>query len=172
MVMMVNESQATGANTLDMLNTQAEQINRIENNLDTINAEMKEADKALTGMEKWCGLFVCPWNRSAAVGTDDSAWETTEEQNQTVRRQPGPGDRDTADTVMSGPYVQRITNDSREDEMEQNMQGVGNILGNLKNMATDMGDEIERQNKHLDLIQGKTHGADIRIEQANKRTEK
>lgn len=49
----------------------------------------------------------------------------------------------------------RITNDSREDEMEQNMQGVGNILGNLKNMATDMGDEIERQNKHLDLIQGK-----------------
>ena len=46
-----------------MLNTQAEQINRIENNLDTINAEMKEADKALTGMEKWCGLFVCPWNR-------------------------------------------------------------------------------------------------------------
>ena len=39
--------------------------------------------------------------------------------------------------------------------MEQNMQGVGNILGNLKNMATDMGDEIERQNKHLDLIQGK-----------------
>ena len=47
-----------------MLNTQAEQINRIENNLDTINAEMKEADKALTGMEKWCGLFVCPWNRS------------------------------------------------------------------------------------------------------------
>ena len=39
--------------------------------------------------------------------------------------------------------------------MEQNMQGVGSILGTLKNMATDMGDEIERQNKHLDLIQGK-----------------
>ena len=25
--------------------------------------QMKEADKALTGMEKWCGLCVCPWNR-------------------------------------------------------------------------------------------------------------
>jgi synaptosomal-associated protein 25 len=36
----------------------------------------------------------------------------------------------------------RITNDSREDEMEENMAGVGNILGNLKNMATDMGTEI------------------------------
>ena len=27
--------------------------------------QMKEADKALTGMEKWCGLCVCPWNRSS-----------------------------------------------------------------------------------------------------------
>ena len=35
------------------------------------------------------------------------------------------------------------------------MAGVGNILGNLKNMATDMGAEIEKQNKQLDLIQGK-----------------
>ena len=82
----------------------------------------------------------------------------------------------------------RITNDSREDEMEDNMAGVGNILGNLKNMATDMGAEIEKQNKQLDLIQGKvmffimlymsimmmlqTAGADVRIEQANRRTEK
>ena len=47
--------------------------------------------------------------------------------------------------------------------MEQNMQGVGSILGTLKNMATDMGDEIERQNKHLDLIQGKVIGAILAI---------
>ena len=39
--------------------------------------------------------------------------------------------------------------------MEDNMAGVGNILGNLKNMASDMGAEIEKQNKQLDLIQGK-----------------
>ena len=29
---------------------------------------------------------------------------------------------------------------------------VGGILGNLKNMASDMGTEIERQNKQLDKI--------------------
>ena len=32
--------------------------------LDDHPHQMKEADKALTGMEKWCGLFVCPWNKS------------------------------------------------------------------------------------------------------------
>ena len=52
-------------------------------------------------------------------------------------------------------YVRRINNDAREDEMEENMQAVGGILGNLKNMATDMGAEIEKQNQQLDRINDK-----------------
>ena len=39
--------------------------------------------------------------------------------------------------------------------MEENMQAVGSILGNLKNMAQDMGDEIGKQNKDLERIGGK-----------------
>ena len=35
-----------------------------DNDDDDNSSQMKEADKALTGMEKWCGLFVCPWNKS------------------------------------------------------------------------------------------------------------
>jgi synaptosomal-associated protein 25 len=50
-----------------MLETQGEQLNRIEGGLDNINAEMKQAEKHLTGMEKWCGLCVCPWNRYIAT---------------------------------------------------------------------------------------------------------
>lgn len=42
-----------------------EQLNRIEKNMDDMNSEMKQAEKHITGMEKWCGLFVCPWNRLA-----------------------------------------------------------------------------------------------------------
>ena len=32
------------------------------------------------------------------------------------------------------------------------LKAVGSILGNLKNMATDMGSEIEKQNGQLDKI--------------------
>ena len=46
----------------------------------------------------------------------------------------------------------RITNDSREDEMEQNLSEVSGIIGNLKNMAIDMQSEIGSQNKQLDRI--------------------
>ena len=54
-------------------------------------------------------------------------------------------------------YVRRINNDAREDEMEENMQAVGGILGNLKSMATDMGAEIEKQNTQLDRINDKVN---------------
>ena len=57
--------------------------------------------------------------------------------------------------AAKGPYIQRINNDAREDEMEDNMQAVGSVLGNLKNMAADMGEEISRQNKQLDRIDRK-----------------
>ena len=58
--------------------------------------------------------------------------------------------------LSQGGYIQRINNDAREDEMEENMQAVGSILGNLKNMAQDMGDEINQQNKQTDRILAKT----------------
>jgi len=46
----------------------------------------------------------------------------------------------------------RITNDAREDEMEENMVGVSGMIGNLRNMAIDMNSEITAQNKQLDRI--------------------
>ena len=49
----------------------------------------------------------------------------------------------------------RITDDAREDEMEENLQQVGSMVSNLRNMAVDMGNEIESQNKVLDRINRK-----------------
>lgn len=36
--------------------------------------------------------------------------------------------------------------------MDENLAQVGNILGNLKNMALVMGNEIDAQNKQIDRI--------------------
>lgn len=45
------------------LDEQGEQLDRVEENLDQINVDMKEAERNLTGLEKCCGLCVCPWRR-------------------------------------------------------------------------------------------------------------
>ena len=49
-------------------------------------------------------------------------------------------------------FLLRITNDDREEEMEENMQQVSTMIGNLRNMATDMGTEVANQNNQLDRI--------------------
>ncbi len=46
----------------------------------------------------------------------------------------------------------RITNDAREDEMDQNMQEVSSMIGNLRNMAVDMGSELNQQNVQVERI--------------------
>ncbi|XP_009862785.1 PREDICTED: synaptosomal-associated protein 23 isoform X2 [Apaloderma vittatum] len=122
------ESQDVGIKTITMLDEQGEQLNRIEEGMDQINKDMREAEKTLTELNKCCGLCVCPCNR--------------------------------------------ITNDAREDEMDENLTQVGNILGNLKNMALDMGNEIDAQNKQIDRINVKADTNRERIEQANVRAKK
>ena len=42
----------------------SEQLDRIEEGMDQINQDMKDAEKNLQGMEKCCGLCVLPWKRS------------------------------------------------------------------------------------------------------------
>ena len=49
----------------------------------------------------------------------------------------------------------RITNDDREKEMEQNLGEVSGMIGNLRNMAVDMGNEISSQNRTIDKINPK-----------------
>merc|ERR1719150_879436 len=152
--------------TINMLEQQGEQLNRIEGGLDNINAEMKEAEKHLTGMEKWCGLCVMPWyKRKKIKDVDDSKWETSKD-GTVVKKQPGASEGSGAES--GGPYIERITN----DEMEENMQAVGSVLSNLKEMSQAMGGEIERQNKQLDKISNKTDVADVNIGRANTRTNK
>ena len=46
---------------------------------------------------------------------------------------------------------------------------VGGVLGNLKGMAQDMGDELDRQNKQIERVDKKAEVHDIHLKQANQR---
>lgn len=53
--------------------------------------------------------------------------------------------------------INRITNDARENEMEENMGQVNTMIGNLRNMALDMGSELENQNRQVSRINMKVY---------------
>ena len=69
--------------------------------------------------------------------------------------------------IPSGAFVAKITNDAREEEMEENMEQVSAMIGNLRNMANDMGGELHNQNAQLDRINLKASSDITRVKMAN-----
>jgi len=61
----------------------------------------------------------------------------------------------TRSSHPSLPLCLRVTDDAREDEMEENLTQVGSMLGNLKSMALDIGTELESQSDLIGRIQNK-----------------
>ncbi|RUS78265.1 hypothetical protein EGW08_013981 [Elysia chlorotica] len=171
MLNMCEETQDIGVKTIVMLDEQGEQMDRIEEGMDQINQDMRDAEKNLEGLEKCCGLCVLPWKRSKNFekGSDyNKTWKASEDGKVNTN-----GPRVVVDSGNgagpTGGYITRITNDAREDEMEQNIGEVAGMVTNLRNMAVDMGNEIESQNKQLDRINQKGESLNTRVDKANSR---
>ncbi|XP_069588641.1 synaptosomal-associated protein 23 [Ranitomeya imitator] len=177
MLTLAEQSQDAGVKTLTMLDEQGEQLKRVEEGLDQINKDMREAEKNLTELNKCCGLCVCPGRRSKNFETGDvykKAWGSKEQGSEdVVSKQPRQvNGQQPSGAGQSGGYIKKVTNDAREDEMDENLQQVGNIIGNLKSMALDMGNEIDSQNKMIDRINEKAITNKDRIDEANTRAKK
>ncbi|CAH1393106.1 synaptosomal-associated protein 25 isoform X1 [Halyomorpha halys] len=168
MLSLCEESEDVGGKTLSMLANQGEQLDRIEEGMDQINADMREAEKNLTGMEKCCGLCVLPCNKGASFKEDEGTWRGNDD-GKVVNNQPQRVMDDRNGLGPQGGYIAKITNDAREDEMEENMSQVNTMIGNLRNMAIDMGSELENQNRQIDRINRKGESNETRIAVANQR---
>jgi len=168
MMALCEESEEAGGKTLVALDRQGEQLDRIEEGMDQINADMKEAEKNLTGMEKCCGICVLPCNKKSSFKEDEGTWKGNDD-GKVVNNQPQRVMDDRNGLGPASGYIGRITNDAREDEMEDNMSQVNTMVGNLRNMAIDMGSELENQNRQVDRINRKGESNQSRIASANQR---
>ncbi|XP_027136319.1 synaptosomal-associated protein 25 isoform X1 [Larimichthys crocea] len=172
MMQMMEASKDAGIRALVMLDEQGEQLEHIEEGLDQINSDMKEAEKNLTDLGKCCGLCSCDKLKAfEESGAYKAIWGGTAGQDGIVSNQP-PSSRVVDEReimIMSGGYIQRVTNDAREDEMEENLAHVGSIIGNLKSMALDVGNELDTQNDQIARIGGKANLNVSRIDAANQK---
>jgi len=160
MMNMCSEAKDQGIKTLVALDDQGEQIEKIEGGLDSINADMGLAEKALKSMDLAFGIFPKFWKKTEGFKEDKEVWG---DQKQTG----GGGAPGQQVEVGDGAFVAKITNDDREVEMEENMEQIGAMVGNLRNMANDMGGEITRQNDQLDRINKKAESDQTRVKMAN-----
>lgn len=172
MLALCDESKEAGIRTLVGLDEQGEQLDKIEEDMEKINVDMREAEKNLTGMEKFCGICVCPCGKARDFKEDAGTWKSSDD-GKVISGQPARVvDNRNGAGPMSTQYIAKITKDAREDEMEDNMGQVNTMVGNLRNMAIDMGSEISNQNGQLDRINQKATSNDGRISAANQRATK
>uniref|UniRef100_A0A1I8F8Y2 Synaptosomal-associated protein n=1 Tax=Macrostomum lignano TaxID=282301 RepID=A0A1I8F8Y2_9PLAT len=92
--------------------------------MDHINQDMKDAEKNLDDLNKCCGPLHLALNKAGkATLTKNSKRTTTEPSTPTAAGGGGP--------EWHG-YTRRICHsDAREDEMDNNIQEVGNMVGKL-----------------------------------------
>jgi synaptosomal-associated protein 25 len=124
MLAMCEEGKDAGIGTLVMLDEQGEQLDRVEEGMDEINRDMLEAEKNLEGMEKCCGLCVLPWKKNKSSGKGGDCADAWSKNDDAKGNTDGPRMQVGEQVMMSGGYVTRITNDAREDEMENNVSEV------------------------------------------------
>jgi len=154
------DAKDSGIKTLVMLDDQGEQLEKFEKGMDSINADMKLAEQALKSMDLLCGIFPKFWKKSAGFKEDDAVWGNQMQGGGGAPPPPGV-------EIPNGAFIGKITNDAREEEMEENMEQVSAMIGNLRNMASDMNGELENQNQQLDRINLKASSDITRVKMAN-----
>ncbi|XP_076392767.1 synaptosomal-associated protein 25kDa isoform X8 [Megachile rotundata] len=145
MLALCEESKEAGIRTLVALDDQGERGGRSEHSDD-----------------------VRPSRRSASFKEDEGTWKGNDD-GKVVNNQPQRVMDDRNGLGPQGGYIAKITNDARETEMEENMGQVNTMIGNLRNMAIDMGSELENQNRQIDRINRKGESNETRIKVANER---
>jgi synaptosomal-associated protein 25 len=133
---------------------------------------MDKAEKHLTNLQKFAGLFVLPWQRVGGkhrTVTNSSTTHSSEKSSPTIA-EPKVHKTYEKETPTS-EYITRITNDSREDEMNNNLDSISSFLGNLKENGMRMGDALEKQNEKLDRIAKKNEAGVERVADATKQTQ-
>ncbi|XP_026315097.1 synaptosomal-associated protein 25-like [Hyposmocoma kahamanoa] len=166
MVNMTDESSEIGNRTMIALNEQGEKLNFIDEANRAINEDVRQAEKNIEGMEKCCGIFSFSWTRSKS-NKADKVWKENEEEVVSIQPQ-----RVSIKEDPPGFYIDKITNDEMEDEMQQNLTQVHSTVGNLRNLAASLNSEVLNQNRQLDKINQKVESNEIHVITAEKRTQK
>ncbi|XP_065177803.1 synaptosomal-associated protein 25-like [Sycon ciliatum] len=179
MLRLTNESAQVGIDTMVELDAQGEQLDRIEEGLDDIHDGLKRSEKTLNQMEKCCGMCLCPCSGSdfaqrnrGAYRRLDAGRDDDDDDDRIITEEPRPSSssRQRQRAQPGDRFVQRITDDAREDEMDENLGQVSNMLDGLKGMALDIGDTLEQQNATLDRVNRKADQNDLHLDSVNKQS--
>lgn len=121
------ETNQIGVDTLVALNEQGEKLDNAERRLDEMNVDLKQTDKHLNELEKCCcGCISCGCFHSTGTSTKTYkkgyGKKARAEEDAMLNQPTSSGGSGGGSRRPDGPIINKVTNDAREDEMEDNLQ--------------------------------------------------
>lgn len=171
---LVQESELIGQSTLENLSSQRETLERVENDLDSINLMTRSTQKHLNNMRSWIGGIKSLFSSSNSSNTTQQIVPSTRggiPRSATIASMPSstPASSSSSQAVLNYiPSAGQMARINEEDPFEANLSEIGFGLGRLKEMASKLGDEIEDQNGMLDRITDKSERAGDSVKHQNR----
>ncbi|CAN8264829.1 unnamed protein product [Cochlearia groenlandica] len=161
--------------TLVMLHEQGEQITRTHQQAVEIDHDLSRGEKLLGSLG---GMFSKTWKpkktrhiNGPTITRDHSPTRRVNhlEKREKLGLNPAPkGQSRTREPLPeSADAYQRV--EREHAKQDDGLSDLSDILGELKNMAVDMGSEIEKQNKGLDHLQDDADELNYRVHQSTER---
>uniref|UniRef100_A0A1I8P4H6 t-SNARE coiled-coil homology domain-containing protein n=1 Tax=Stomoxys calcitrans TaxID=35570 RepID=A0A1I8P4H6_STOCA len=181
------DSEQVGTSTAVELAKQREQLERTNRNLDDINASLRYSQKHLNGIKSVFGSI-----RNYFSGSRETPNTVSERKLSSDSHSSQPADRAKIDgpSVASSTIryeqhpISRLRDDVRsqqnnqtqntarsnqfETQLETNLNDMCDNLSRLKNLASELGTEIETQNELLDNMNYKIEDVDMKLSRQNK----
>ncbi|XP_076895765.1 SNAP25 homologous protein SNAP33-like [Bidens hawaiensis] len=167
----------SATNTMITLHQQGEQINRTHMAAADIEQDLIKGEKLLGSLG---GIFSRTWKpkkgqtiKGPTNIRDDpdrrkgNHLEQREKLGLTTANK-GPSSLSRTPLPESADSMQKV--EYEKAKQDDGLSDLSDILGELKEMAVDMGSEIERQNKALNPIQDDVEEINFRVKGANQRT--
>ncbi|EXC11032.1 SNAP25-like protein [Morus notabilis] len=160
--------------TLVLLHHQGEQITRTHTVAADIDYDLSRGEKLLGSLG---GIFSKTWKPKKTrqikgpviVGDDVQRKVAHMEQREKLGLAPLPKARTKAQTLHPEPTDAYQKVEVEKAKQDDALSDLSNMLGELKDMAVDMGTEIERHNKALDHMYDDVDELNYRVRGANER---
>ncbi|CAD6199412.1 unnamed protein product [Caenorhabditis auriculariae] len=177
MVIELETINEEGFHTLAALEEQDEQLDKIEENLTRVNADLNVVSRNIHNMEEFCGcgfktLLCYPFRCLRKNKRNVAKEEVLQSMKSTSGGEVAVTFRPSKRRESAGDFMKRLTSDTIEDELEKNLIQIDQSLESIKHLAVDMHVQLKIQEPKLERIEKMAEINDDVVDGVNERVRK